>query len=288
MSEVINVIGISGGKDSTATALYAIENIEEPLRFVFCDTGIESPATYEYIAYLDEKFKALTGGGVEVIKADFSDRIAKKKAKLIANNEPMRRIEALEATGNPFLDLCVWKGRFPSTKARFCTQELKMNPLRMFFQSILDEGDTVISWSGERAEESLARSKKPVKEVLIKGEKSNAYVYRPILRWTEQMCFDKLREHGIKPNPLYAQGFKRVGCFPCIMCRKAEIRLINDFYPEVFQKIGEWEKAVSASAKRDSGSFFFPFESGRTTLADHIEWSKTSRGGKQYQLELEE
>lgn len=63
MSEVINVIGISGGKDSTATALYAIENIEEPLRFVFCDTGIESPATYEYIAYLDEKFKALTGGG---------------------------------------------------------------------------------------------------------------------------------------------------------------------------------------------------------------------------------
>lgn len=64
MSEVINVIGISGGKDSTATALYAFENIEEPLRFVFCDTGLESPITYEYIEYLDGKLKELTGGAL--------------------------------------------------------------------------------------------------------------------------------------------------------------------------------------------------------------------------------
>lgn len=63
MSEVIDVVGISGGKDSTATALFAIENLETPPRFVFCDTGLESPITYEYIAYLDEKLKALTGGG---------------------------------------------------------------------------------------------------------------------------------------------------------------------------------------------------------------------------------
>lgn len=63
MNDVIDVVGISGGKDSTATALYAIENLETPPRFVFCDTGIEAPVTYEYIAYLDEKFKALTGGG---------------------------------------------------------------------------------------------------------------------------------------------------------------------------------------------------------------------------------
>lgn len=222
-----------------------------------------------------------------MIKADFSDRIAKKKAKLIANNEPMRRIEALEATGNPFLDLCIWKGRFPSTKARFCTQELKVNPLRMFFQPIVDRGDTVISWSGERAEESLARSKKPVKEVLIKGEKSNAYVYRPILRWTEQMCFDKLKEHGIEPNPLYAQGFNRVGCFPCVMCRKSEIKRIADQYPEVFERLKEWETVVADASKHHSASFF-AWDGDRKTIEDHIEWSKTSRGGKQYQLELEQ
>lgn len=286
MSEVINVIGISGGKDSTATALYAIENIEEPLRFVFCDTGIESPATYEYIAYLDDKFKALTGRGVEVVKADFADRIAKKKAKLIANGEPMRRIEAMEATGNPFLDLCIWKGRFPSTKARFCTQELKIFPTINYIKSLMTEGVTVMSWSGERAEESLARSKKPVKEVLLKTENAIAYTHRPILRWTEQMCFDKLKEHGIEPNPLYAQGFKRVGCFPCVMCRKSEIKRIADLYPDVFELLKEWEALVAQASKCQAGSFF-AWEGNRKTIEDHIEWSKTSRGGKQYQLELD-
>lgn len=287
MSDVIDIVGISGGKDSTATALFYIESMQEKPRFVFCDTGIESPATYEYVAYLDEVFKSLTGCGIEMIKADFSEQMAKKKDKLLANGED-RRANVMEPTGNPFLDLCVWKGRFPSTKARFCTQELKMNPLRKYFQALIDSGDTVMSWSGERAEESLARSKKPVRELLIRGATANAYVYRPILRWKESDCFEMLKRHNVKPNPLYEQGFNRVGCFPCIMCRKAEIKLINENYPEVFEKLAEWEKRVSLAAKRESGSFFFAFEGNRITLADHIEWSYTSRGGKQYQLELSE
>ena len=79
MSDVIDIVGISGGKDSTATALFYIESMQERPRFVFCDTGIESPATYEYVAYLDEVFKSLTGCGIEMIKADFSEQMAKKR-----------------------------------------------------------------------------------------------------------------------------------------------------------------------------------------------------------------
>lgn len=285
MSKVIDIVGISGGKDSTATALYAIENLEEPPRFVFCDTGIESSITYEYIEYLSGKLKSLTGCGVEMIKADFTDRINKKREKLFAQGQ-VERAQALVATGNPFLDLCVWKGRFPSTKCRFCTQELKMVPTINYIKSLMSDGNTVMSWSGERAEESVARSKKPVKEILVNGENSVAYTYRPILRWTEQMCFDKLKEHGIEPNPLYAQGFKRVGCFPCIMCRKSEIKRIADLYPEVFERLKDWETAVANASKRQAGSFF-AWEGDRKTIDDHIEWSKTSHGGKQYRLELE-
>ena len=220
-----------------------------------------------------------------MIKADFSQKMERKRERLIANGEA-ERAKHIYQTGNPFLDLCIWKGRFPSTKARFCTQELKINPTISYIKSLMSDGATVMSWSGERAEESLARSKKPVKEVLFKSENSVAYTYRPILRWTEQMCFDKLKEHGIKPNPLYAQGFNRVGCFPCVMCRKSEIRRIADLYPEVFERLKEWEVFVAKASKHQSGSFF-AWEGDRKTIEDHIEWSKTSRGGKQYQLELD-
>lgn len=190
-------------------------------------------------------------------------------------------------TGNPFLDVCVLKGRFPSVKTRFCTKDLKLEPLKNFYKSLLLEGNTVISWSGERAEESLARSKKPVKEVLFKTNEGIVYTYRPILRWKEADCFAILKRYGIKSNPLYEQGFNRVGCFPCVMCRKAEIKLIHELYPEVFEKLAQWELAVSKTNKNGLGSFFQK-EDGKETLADWIEWSKTSRGGKQYPLIFEE
>ena len=63
MNDIIDVVGISGGKDSTATALLAFEHLETPPRYVFCDTGLEAPVTYEYVEYLSEKLKAWTGGG---------------------------------------------------------------------------------------------------------------------------------------------------------------------------------------------------------------------------------
>lgn len=219
-----------------------------------------------------------------MIKANFAERIQKKREKLIANGEEARA-KAMTATENPFLDLCIWKGRFPSTKARFCTQELKLEPLKKYYMAMLEEGTTVMSWSGERAEESIARSKKPIRELLLKGEKANAYTYRPIFRWKEQDCFDMLKRYDIKPNPLYEQGFNRVGCFPCMMYRKEEIRLVAETYPEVFERLEEWEKVVAAASKRQAASFF-AWTGNRKTIQDHIEWSKTSRGGKQYQLEL--
>lgn len=43
----------------------------------------------------------------------------------------------------------MWKGRFPSTKARFCTFDLKHEPVRtQVVMPALDEYDEVISWQG--------------------------------------------------------------------------------------------------------------------------------------------
>jgi hypothetical protein len=56
----------------------------------------------------------------------------------------------------------MWKGRFPSTRVRFCTFELKHTPIKnQVIDPLLDKYDNVISWQGVRAQESPARADLP-------------------------------------------------------------------------------------------------------------------------------
>ena len=67
-------------------------------------------------------------------------------AKGVPLDRVARALELLIATGNPFLDLCMMKGRFPSRKAQFCTQELKRFPLDRWMLDRMGEGLTLESW----------------------------------------------------------------------------------------------------------------------------------------------
>jgi len=51
------------------------------------------------------------------------------------------------------------------------------------------------------------------------------FIY-PIKDLTERQVFGELRKRGIPLNPLYAQGFKRVGCYPCFLSKKDIIQVI--------------------------------------------------------------
>ena len=150
-----NIVSCSGGKDSTALLLLAIVLEAENLQAVFADTGHEHPETYAYLDYLENKL----GMTIRRIKPDFSMQIMRKRKKLEegklkgwSDERRDRALEVLQPTGVPFLDLCLWKGRFPSTKARFCTEELKRNPIiNQVFLPLLDAGEQVYSWQGARS-----------------------------------------------------------------------------------------------------------------------------------------
>lgn len=112
---VRHIIALSGGKDSSALAVYLrgkIPNVE----YVFCDTGEELDETYEYLGLLE----AFLGKKIQWLKSikDFKF----------------------------YLDM--YKGVLPDAQTRWCTRMLK---LKSYEQHIGD--DEVVSYVGIRADE---------------------------------------------------------------------------------------------------------------------------------------
>lgn len=302
----IRLVSVSGGKDSTATLLVALEiHGHDNVRAVFADTGNEHQATYEYaLSYLPQA----TGCKVDVVRADFADEFATKRANLarIAAGEPEsaiygkrqfmyhwtaeaaeKALELLHPSGIPYIDLCMVRGGFPSRKRQFCTEYLKSRPLTEFALDLIEQHGAVESWQGVRADESLSRSRLPSYEYLGHG----LSIYRPILRWNVRDVFEAHAAAGVKPNPLYTQGMSRVDCMPCINAAKGEIKEISQRFPEHIERIEAWERLVSSvSRPRSPVSFFHMGTQGHsgcaTTIRTVIEWSRTTRGGKQFDLLL--
>ena len=279
---VCRVVSVSGGKDSTALYLWAIEQFgKDGFYPVFADTGHEHPVTLNYLRNLPD----WSGGpAINWVSGDFRERLEKrfttnplKPRSDQAQSMIDRNREWIEekgwTTGNAFLDLIVWKGRVPSTKAQFCTEHLKLHPIRGFIESVRGE-DEVENYVGIRAGESARRAKMEEKSF---DSFFDCYVYRPLLRWSEADVFQFLKSKGIAPNPLYEAGFTRVGCFPCIHARKSELARLPDW---VWEKLEEWEKIVGRSWFPPGmvPGVFIP------TTDDARAWSKTTHGGREIDM----
>ncbi|MFV8800754.1 phosphoadenosine phosphosulfate reductase family protein [Yersinia sp. LJYL362] len=307
-SDAISIISMSGGKDSLAQSLLAHEAGVNHIR-VFADTGHEHPQTMEYLDYLESRL-----GAIIRVKADFVRQINGKRdfiarvwpttlvteCGLTPDQAAERVAEALEVlhpTGNPFLDLCMWKGRFPSTKARFCTFELKHAPIRdQIVIPMLEEYDEVISWQGVRAQESPDRALLPEWETDADNT-PGLNVYRPILDWKHEDVFALAKYHGINPNPLYQQGCSRVGCMPCIHARKSELAEIFSRWPEEIARVARWERLVASCSRRGNSTFFPSTQDPRKSerriecisveshgIETYRDWALTTRGGSQFDL----
>lgn len=135
--------------------------------------------------------------------------------------------------------------------------------------------------AGVRAQESTARAKLSEREKTPEGPE----IYRPLINWRVEEVFVIHDNHGIKPNPLYNEGMGRVGFLPCINCTKGELIEIARRYPGEIERIAKWESIVAKASKRGSASFFPHDDVAGKSIYDYVEWSKTSLGGLQYNLE---
>lgn len=338
-----HVVSVSGGKDSAATLLLALERCpRDSVVPIFCDTGNEHDAVHEYLEYLElaldvrivrlranfdreiaakrmfiardqrtrreyDTVPVFDAAGNPVPKRDARGNIVTHKVKRdgVVVDEPVqktrkvgggrkvrwsnsgkrRALASLHPTGNPFLDLCLWKGRFPSRKAQFCTEELKRNMAVAYQLDLVDAGYRVVSWQGVRRDESLNR--RDAKKAERIGPR--LWAFRPLVEWTAADVFAYCGKRGIQPNPLYKQGMGRVGCMPCINVNKAELRQIAVRFPEHVARIDGWEQHVAKVAKRQAATFIPAPGITPKQAKDHgiyhvVEWSKTARGGRQMDL----
>lgn len=130
--KVRHVLGISGGKDSAALAIYMHKNYPElDIEYYTCDTGKELEATYKLIDNLEN----FLGKKIVLLKA------------------------AANSSEDPFDHFFhMFGGYLPSSAARWCTKYLKLYPFENFVGD-----DLVISYVGIRGDEDREGyiSKKP-------------------------------------------------------------------------------------------------------------------------------
>ena len=195
------IVSMSGGKDSTYTALRVIES-GLSARYVFSDTGWEAQETYDYLDML----RARLGITIDVVGA------------------PGGMVEKVRQ-----------RAGFPARKQRWCTRELKVNLIREYHDAVAETEDVdTVSVIGIRAEESEERAK------MVEfgfDDRWGGYVWRPAIAATITDVLATHHRHGIAVNPLYRKGFSRVGCNPCIYATKEEIALTAEHFPQRIDQI---------------------------------------------------
>lgn len=171
------IIGYSGGKDSTCvlSLIYSVLLQLDPsertkhVYVVSSDTLVETPVVVDLI--------------------DHTLDLINEQAEL--NNIPVSAHKVVPLTNKTFWTNLLGKGYpAPTQSFRWCTENMKINPVSHFIKNKADEFGEVVVALGSRTQESSSRAQ-TIKKHSIKGSNlsrhdslPNAYTYMPIVNWS--------------------------------------------------------------------------------------------------------
>jgi len=204
-----HVLGISGGKDSAALAIYMAQKYPElDIEYFFTDTGEELPEVYEFLTRLEGSL-----------------------------GKPITRL-------NPHRDFRFWLREFnhflPSAQTRWCTIKLKLEPFRNWVNQWLKAGDTVYSYVAIRADEDYREG--------YSSTHPNLKIKLPFREdgIDKEGVFDLLDASGIG-LPKYYEWRSRSGCTFCFFQQKIEWVRLKRTHPDAFEAAKELEKTAETS-----------------------------------------
>jgi 3'-phosphoadenosine 5'-phosphosulfate sulfotransferase (PAPS reductase)/FAD synthetase len=217
-TETRHIIALSGGKDSSAMAIYLREpdrwqkhlgktdaEPREPLEnaeFVFCDTGTELQETYEYLDQLETKL-----------------------------GKPIVRLQADSPPGKTPFDhyLELYGGFLPSANMRWCTRNLKIKP----FENYIGD-DPVVNYVGIRADED--------REGYISTKDNITSVFPFREDGIDKEDVYRILEDSGMGRPEYYDWRSRSGCYFCFFQRRSEWVGLKENHPELYERAKEYEK----------------------------------------------
>ena len=206
MTNERHILGISGGRDSAALAVYMRQNHPDiDMEYFFTDTGKELPEVY-----------------------DFLNRLEGFLGKRINRLNPDRDFDFWLAEYGHFL---------PSAKTRWCTRQLKLRPLNLWLRDDLEKGVVVHSYVAIRADEpnrSGYKSQHP--NMLVRFPLRDAGI-------DKAGVVDLLKDTDIG-EPEYYRWRSRSGCTFCFFQQKIEwVRLMEE-HPGAFEEARAYEKTA--------------------------------------------
>ena len=199
-----HVLGLSGGKDSAALAIYMKTYFPElEIDYFFTDTGKELPEVYKFLGdregYLEKKVLRLSPD------KDFDHWLDKY---------------------NHFL---------PSPQTRWCTRDLKIRPFENWIKPMLNSGTRVYSYVAIRADESFREGHESTHE--------NLHVKLPLKDGgIDKQGVKQLLEMSGVGWPKYYEWRSRSGCTFCFYQQKIEWLRLKERHPEAFEDAKTYEK----------------------------------------------
>lgn len=233
-------VSFSGGKDSVATYLKALENYpKESIELIFCETGDELPTTYDYIKYFHENIHPITRltqkivsvsdtgrRSLENVSIDVCMPVDKVKEKYHTVFDEIRHRHLRNPNVPPF----------PSGGIRHCTRALKVNVFNKHIRNSvsLDNRKNILVAIGLRKQESKNRSKTTEWKFDIVN---NWQIWYPICDFSIEQVMDIHSDNNVLVNKSYAYT-QRSNCIGCSFVSMKDVKRVVDHFGE--EIIKDW------------------------------------------------